>query len=91
MLQFRSWHSYHDFEVATRLHKRYVHPPEVADFLKTLADTAEERVETIPSQSNFWRAQLGHEVETCYEEGQVVGEIRHPLPSERMKPTRDVS
>jgi hypothetical protein len=89
MAAFESWRSYWNFERAIRRRTRYVHDGEVGVFLGTVLETGQKRVETIPREKFFWRAQLGYAWRPIYEGNEYVTDAPHPYPPERMKPLND--
>ncbi len=89
MADFKSWQSYGEFARATTRRTRYVHDPEVEAFLQIVRETCKKRVETIPAERVWWRAQLGHAHRPFYEEGEYLYDENAPYPPERMKPLRD--
>lgn len=84
--EFKSWKSYKDFEHITKYQTRYVHTPEILEFLEAVFDTCTDRIEIIPKNSTFWRAQLGHGWRPVEQSGEEMGEVKMPYPPERMKP-----
>lgn len=86
MPEFRSWRSYWDFQRATKYRTRYVHDPEVREFLESVLGTCRDRIETIPKASVLWRAQLGHSWSPVYEDGEHIDDVPAPYPPKRMKP-----
>jgi len=83
MSEFKSWLSYWEFYRAITQHTRYVHDPEVQQFLDAVLATHRTRVETIPAGTVLWRAQLGSDL---YEGANPAAEERFPFPPKRMKP-----
>ncbi len=68
---------------------RYVRSREADEFLETLLDEAQGRLDVVPADSILWRAQLGHDWEALREGQQHVADVPCPFPPERMKPSRD--
>jgi hypothetical protein len=89
MSEFKSWQSYAEFSRVTTYRTRYVHHPEVEEFLHTIRESCKKRIETIPAERVWWRAQLGHAYRPMYEEGKYLYDEPAPYPAERMKPLRD--
>ena len=63
MAEFKTWRAYQIFEHAVRRHNRYLHDPEVMQFLSAVALTAEKRRLNISKGQPLWRARPGHEWE----------------------------
>jgi hypothetical protein len=87
--RFKSANSYHFFERQVLRSARYVRDTDTEKFLSTLLEQGRNRIEIIPEGSIFWRAQVGHELEAFYEEGEHVDDVPCPFFPERMKPPRD--
>lgn len=83
MKAFKSWQSYSQYERALKYHGRYIRSVEIEAFLQTILETAKGRIETIPKNSFFWRAQLGHGWRHWNND---VGEVPNPHSPERMQP-----
>jgi len=84
---FKSWHSYRDFEQAVKHSNRYIRSIETEEFLQTLLATSEELKEIIKPESIFWRAQLGYKInEGVQTDGEYAPHVLYPYPPERMKP-----
>lgn len=81
---FPSWRSFWTFERSVTRDFRYVRPPEVEDFLKTVLVTSQSRKLDIPKGRLFWRAALGHDWRRFSDE--VDDEIPCAHPPKRMKP-----
>lgn len=86
MSEFKSWLSYWEFHCAITQHTRYVHGPEVQQFLGAVLATHQTRVEPIPAGTVLWRAQLGYELWHWDEGGDQTGEVPVPFKPKRMKP-----
>jgi hypothetical protein len=86
--EFRSWHSYRDFAHDVTQKSRYIWPEDVNDFLQTLLSTTKKRQKIIRAESFLWRAQLGHDIQPYYYEGEHIADEPAPFPSKRMKPLR---
>lgn len=86
MHEFKSWASYLDFERATVSHARYIHSPEVEEFLHAILITGKRRVEIVPPGTVFWRAQLGHGWRPRDRGDKLLGDVPAPHSPERMKP-----
>lgn len=89
MQEFKSWLAYWNFRYAALQQTRYVRDVGGEEFLRTVCDTAKKRIETIPSDSFVWRAQLGHCLEPRYQGTEHVADDPVPYPPERMKPLKD--
>jgi hypothetical protein len=61
MAQFKSWDSYAQFSREIASHRRYVRTQETEEFLRTVSSTCEARRRSVPKNTIFWRAQLGHD------------------------------
>lgn len=83
---FSDIQAYLDFKNEVSLCKRYLRSPGGEQFLRAVADTCKSRLRTIPENSVFWRAQVGHEWVVDSEFGK---RIRGPHPEIRMKPLQD--
>lgn len=89
---FKSWRSYWDFEQSVRSRRRFVHAPEVDDFLDVVLETGKRRVDFIPKNTVLWRSCLGFETITRTEEdGGEEFEVEEAVAvsPERLIPTRD--
>ena len=87
MPQFKSGFAFVNFLTSVRDQYRFVHTPEVDEFLLTLVETAEARLKLIHADSIFWRAQLGSVFEQRVSTHQNVRDFfLSPLPAERMMP-----
>lgn len=86
MSEFKSWQSYGEFRHAITGRTRYVHGPEVQQFLDAVLATHHTRVETIPADTVLWRAQLGYVIGHSDDDGDQTGEQPFPFPPKRMKP-----
>jgi len=78
---FKSWLSYFDYEHALKHRSRYIHIPEIKQFLQTVLETARNRIKSIPKDRFLWRAQLGHDWRQVHEEN-----VHAPHSPERMQP-----
>lgn len=85
MPEFKSWRSYWNFERAIKHRTRYIHDPEVKDFLEVVLSTCTSRLEIIPQDRFLWRAQLGHAWKSILIDGEHL-DIPSPLTPDRMKP-----
>lgn len=81
MKEFKSWQDYWHFAHVVRSCTRYIHHPDIRDFLDAVLATLRNRVKTLPLGGQLWRAQLGHD-----EADQQIGEDPVPHRPERMKP-----
>lgn len=93
MPQFKSALSFVHFSSSVRYHCRYARTADTEAFLSALADTAEARSRDLPSDSTYWRAQLGvATVERKLEDADanltVYTDVDVPFPAERMVPLR---
>jgi hypothetical protein len=82
MPEFKSWESYWKFEEITKNKARYIHTPEVKEFLNNVLHTSKARTEILAQGAILWRSQLGHSM-GIYQDGEC-----HPIPysSSRMIP-----
>ena len=71
MAEFKSWQSYSKFAHATMRRTRYVHDPEIEAFLQIVRESCKKRVETIPAEGVWWRAQLGHAHRPFFKQGEI--------------------
>ncbi len=84
---FKSWHSYRDFELEVKHSTRYIRSRETEEFLQTILATSEEFKEKFECGSIFWRAQLGYKnKEGGRSDDEHLSYMLSPHPPERMKP-----
>jgi hypothetical protein len=81
--EFRSYKSYLDFQCSVK-HWRYLRSSEDEEFLRTVASTADKRIEEIPEGSTLWRAQVAHGLINGLHDAFEV-----PADAARMKPPPD--
>lgn len=86
MLEFKSWRDFQKFEQATKNQARYIHGPKVEAFLDTILQTTGKRVEVLAEEQILWRAQLGCDWESIYEEDEYIDDRPTPHPPKKMKP-----
>lgn len=82
------------FSETVRGRYRYVHSPGVQEFLRTLVETAESRVKTLPRDFVLWRAQLGYDIKNRKiddPEIEILVEDQVPFCAERMKPRKNAA
>ncbi len=89
MAEFKSWQGFGDFERAVKRQMRYVRTSDTEDFLDAVRQTAEKRIEVLPAGMSLWRAQLGVDLQSEYEDGELISETPRPYSKDRMKPLRD--
>lgn len=89
MPEFKSWRGFRQFEQTTKNKTRFVHAPEVEEFLDTVLQTSEKRVELLAKEKILWRAQIGCDWEPIYEQGEYIDDNPAPHPPSRMKPLRN--
>jgi RES domain-containing protein len=89
MPEFKSWRSFRDFERTVKGHRRYIRTPDTEEFLDVVRQTAEKRVEIIPTGTSFFRAQRDCVTDSTYENGELISEVALPYGKDRMKPLRD--
>ena len=78
---FNSWQDFHKFEQNVKFKNRFVHSPEVAEFLFNIKRTLPDREISLAANSILYRGQVGYiEYES---EGQL---IIAGFPKNRMKP-----
>ncbi len=88
MPEFKSWRSFWQFEKVTKNKTRYVHAPEIEEFLDAVLQTSEKRVELLAKEKILWRAQIGCDWEPIHEQGEHIDDNPVPLRPARMKPLR---
>jgi len=88
MAIFESVFSYQRFVHSVQYRHRYVRPSSDEQFLRTVAATAPQRIEHIPSGTALWRAQLGNDWRYIpFEDGSGNGfNVIAPYQHERMRP-----
>ena len=87
-MSFKSWNSYWDFSWKVRYENRYIHNPDVNEFLSVVLKTSKDRIRTIKAGSIFCRSQLGNNWRSIVENGEEIADEPAPLPKERMKPVK---
>jgi hypothetical protein len=81
--EFRSYKSYWDFQYSVK-QWRYLRSPEDEEFLRTVASTAEKKIEELPEGATLWRAQAAHgSINALHDVVEV------PADADRMKPPPD--
>ena len=83
--EFTSWWDFHNFAHAVRHSARFIHGPQVSDFLDTLQQTSSQRRRSLSKGTFLWRAQFGSATKEC-EQDDVVWDEAVPYSSARMKP-----
>ena len=78
---FNSWMDFDDFERNVKYKNRFVHSPEVGEFLRNIKRTLPARECSLPINSILYRAQIGHVEEVIESQTILFG---HPVC--RMKP-----
>ena len=73
---FNSWMDFDDFERNVKYKNRFVHPPEVGEFLRNIKRTLPDRECSLPVDSILYRAQLGHVEEVIESQTILFG---HPV------------
>jgi hypothetical protein len=86
MDEFKSWHSYSDFESVVRNENRYFRNQNIGQFLKTVLETSKNKKIDLPKKKYLWRAQLGHDWRPIYQEDELIADEPAPFPPSRMKP-----
>ena len=66
--------------------RRYFWSKASAEFLEAAAATSRRRLKKIPAGQQYWRAQLGHQMQLDKESGE---RVLSPHPEERMRPFAD--
>src|SRR4051812_17646960 len=92
MREFVSHHDYRHFAASVTFQSRYVFEPKVDDFIRTVIETAQSRIETLDAGSVLHRAQVGHDwdsqpLDTDDPAGDSI-DVPAGLPAERMKPLK---
>jgi RES domain-containing protein len=83
---FAGAHAFDRFAQEIEAHSRYIRSADAEHFLHAVAVTCHRRVESVPSGTIYWRAQVGH----GWERGEIDGrKVRGPHSRERMKPLHD--
>ncbi|MCK4818288.1 RES family NAD+ phosphorylase [bacterium] len=91
MKTFISWRSYYRFDQTVKRKNRYIHDSEVEDFLQTILETSESRIEEVKKGNILWRSQLGHNWEPYYEGKEHIDDFPCAFSPERMKPVQNSS
>jgi hypothetical protein len=89
---FKSYRSYWHFANSVRREFRYIHSPEVREFLDIVSATSRKRQSIIPAGTILWRAQLGCDSQSVtYGEGDDSYAVDEDVAysSARMKPLRE--
>jgi RES domain len=89
MKVFRSFKSYYDFQLAVKRTYRYIYNSEVQDFLQTVLETGQSRVEEIEKGNMLWRAQLGNDWRPHYEGSEHIADVPCAFGPKRMKPLQN--
>lgn len=88
--KFDSMFAFVAFASSVRSQSRYVLTDPQREFLKTVIDSTFNRTSELSQQEVFWRAQIGHDVDSfTHDQSEEVFEAKLPLTAERMKPRRD--
>lgn len=85
---FGSYRSYWDFRTHILTKRRYLFDEMVQSFLAEVETTARKRQTTLPANTELWRAQLGHDMEPHYENGEYIADFPVQLPPDRMVPLK---
>lgn len=83
---FASWRSFQLFEKEVNSTRRYILTPKSRDFLSSLLNSLESRVEVLESGTRLWRARLGHD---WRKDGLSKEEVPCPYERKGMKPLRN--
>ena len=89
MAEFKSYRSYFDFSKKTQRESRYIHDEEIYEFLSTLWETSNKRIDEIKKDSRLYRAQLGCDYNPYYQDDVHVCDEEAPFTANRMKPLPD--
>ncbi len=94
MSEFKRYHSYESFAQEVKNHSRYVRSQESEEFLNAVKASVKKRVNQVKSGEKYWRAQLGHDIETIVEInphgcGDIAEDRPCPYSPDRMKPLLD--
>lgn len=80
-MAFNTWEDFKKFEAAVKSEYRFIHSPEVKEFLANIKETLPNRTILLDRGTIFFRSQIG------YEPFEAEGQIGAcGFPSERMKP-----
>ncbi|WP_340106919.1 RES family NAD+ phosphorylase [Rhodohalobacter sp. 8-1] len=84
---FSKWNAFQAFEKRILNKNRFIFNEETKFFLDAVLESAKERVRVIDKNTNFWRAQIGHDFTTIgvRKEDQSI-QIPSPFRPERMTP-----
>lgn len=80
-MAFNTWKDFKKFEAAVKREYRFIHSPEVKEFLDNIKETLHDRTISLARGTIFFRSQIGYE--TFVAKGQIGA---CGFPSERMKP-----
>ena len=83
---FPSGDIFQKFQNEAMRRRRYFWSRASAEFLRAVAATSRLRLKKIPAGQQYWRAQLGHQMEFDKESGE---QVLSPHPEERMRPFAD--
>ena len=86
-MAFNSWRSFSDFASKTCHETRYIYTTETVQFIDEVLLSSKSREKLLKKGSRLWRAQIGNELETFYDEdGNEIGESEFPYQQKRMYP-----
>jgi hypothetical protein len=88
-LSFKSLDSYRKFRKSVITNQRYILDEDSKKFLKSIKDTCEHRIKSIPISQSLCRAQIGCDYIPIIENDIKVDEEPTPFEDKRMKPTVD--
>jgi hypothetical protein len=83
---FESWNSYLVFKHKVKYGYRYIQDSETSKFLSEILSTLSCRKKRIDMGKIFWRAQIGHDWEPIFCEGEKIDKDPCPYGLRRMKP-----
>ena len=88
-MNFKPCASYDEFVLEVTQVNRFFYSDAVTHFLDYVRDTSETRGTPVKVGEPFWRAQLGKECQSIFQDGEKIGQEFAPFKADRMKPDRD--
>lgn len=86
MNEFKTWKSYRQFANRVQSQARFIRTADDDDFLREVLRTSENRKRELPADFGLWRAQLGHDWQPIYQDGENIGDFPVAFSPHRMKP-----
>lgn len=86
---FQSKNDYFNFSLLVTHAFRYALNDECRDFLQHVSDSVSTRVANIAKGSEFWRAQIGYDLQEDESDSDGVSFSIYPYSAERMKPRHE--